>query len=251
MAGKKGNYETRIKISGQLDRSFQGAIDQADRELRKLYRDAQKQQGFLAGVDGLDAFSDKTFRLVAKGASLAAAGIAGIGTASVAAGVSFEEQMSSVQAISNASAADMERLNALALEMGRNTQFSATEAGKGLEYMAMAGWKTDQMIAGLPSILNLAAASGEDLGEVSDIVTDALTAFGLTAEDAAMFSDVLAEASNASNTDVALMGETFQYVAPVAGALKYSIQDVSIAIGLMANSGIKGSQAGTALRATL
>ncbi len=251
MASKKGSYETKIKISGDLDHSFTSSVSKAEKELKKLYLDAKKQGSFLSGVDSLGALSDNTLRLVAKSAAAASAGIAGIGTASVIAGTSFEKQMSSVQAISGASAAEMERLNQLAKEMGRNTQFSATEAGQGLEYMAMAGWNVDQMAAGLPAVLNLAAASGEDLGMVSDIVTDALTAFGLAAEDAAMFSDVLAEASNASNTDVAMMGETFQYVAPVAGALKFSIQDVAIATGLMANAGIKGGQAGTALRATL
>ncbi len=249
MAGKKGNYETKIKISGELDRSFPGAVDRACFELQRLHDTARKKEGFLSGVDSLGAISDRTFRLVAGSAKMAAAGILGIGTASAAVGAGFEKQMSSVRAISGASAEEMRRLNSLAKEAGRTTQFSATEAGQGLEYMAMAGWNVNQMAAGLPAVLNLAAASGEDLGMVSDIVTDALTAFGLAAEDAAMFSDVLAEASNASNTDVALMGATFQYVAPVAGALKYSIQDVAVATGLMANAGIKGEKAGTALRA--
>ena len=251
MAGKKGSYETLIKISGKVDQSFKGAIDQAERELKGLYQQSKRQNSMMTGIDGLSSLSDQTFRLVEKSAQTAAVGLMGIATASTIVGASYEKQMSSVQAISNASAADMERLNDLAKEMGRNTQFSATEAGQGLEYMAMAGWNVDQMVAGLPSVLNLAAASGEELGLVSDIVTDALTAFGLQAEDTAVFADVLAEASNKSNTDVAMMGETFQYVAPVAGALKFSIQDTAVAIGLMANAGIKGSQAGTALRSMM
>ncbi len=251
MADKKGSYETLIKISGKVDQSFKGAIDQAERELKGLYQQSKRQNSMMTGIDGLSSLSDQTFRLVEKSAQTAAVGLMGIATASTIVGASYEKQMSSVRAISNASAADMERLNDLAKEMGRNTQFSATEAGQGLEYMAMAGWNVDQMIAGLPSVLNLAAASGEELGLVSDIVTDALTAFGLQAEDTAMFADVLAEASNKSNTDVAMMGETFQYVAPVAGALKFSIQDTAVAIGLMANAGIKGSQAGTALRSMM
>ena len=121
--------------------------------------------------------------------------------------------------------------------MGRTTQFSATEAGQAEEYMAMAGWKAKEMVAGLPGIMNLAAASGEDLASTSDIVTDALTAFGLAAQDSAMFSDVLAQASSSSNTNVSLMGETFKYVAPAAGAMGYSIQDMAVSIGLMANAG--------------
>ena len=175
----------------------------------------------------------------------------GIGKSILSAGMDFTSQMSRVEAISGASAAEMEKLNAEALKMGSTTQFTATEAGQALEYMAMAGWKTDNMLDGLAPIMDLAAASGENLADVSDIVTDALTAFGLKASDASHFSDVLAQASSNSNTNVGLMGETFKYVAPVAGALGYNIEDAAIAIGLMANAGIKGSQSGTALRALL
>lgn len=177
----------------------------------------------------------------------------GIGKNILSAGMDFTSQMSRVEAISGASAAEMEKLNAEALKMGSTTQFTATEAGQALEYMAMAGWKTSAMINGLEPIMNLAAASGENLADVSDIVTDAMTAFGLEAkkENIARFSDVLAQAASNSNTNVGLMGETFKYVAPVAGALGYNIEDAAIAIGLMANAGIKGSQSGTALRALL
>lgn len=169
----------------------------------------------------------------------------------LSAGMDFTSQMSMVEAISGATAEQMVKLNAAALEMGSTTQFTATEAGEALEYMAMAGWKTDEMLAGLAPIMNLAAASGENLGTVSDIVTDALTAFGLKADDAAHFSDILAVASSNANTNVSMMGETFKYVAPVAGALGYKAEDVAVAIGLMANSGIKAGHAGTALRAAL
>lgn len=177
----------------------------------------------------------------------------GIGKSILSAGMDFTSQMSRVEAISGASAAEMEKLNAEALKMGSTTQFTATEAGQALEYMAMAGWKTSAMINGLEPIMNLAATSGENLADVSDIVTDAMTAFGLEAkkENIARFSDVLAQAASNSNTNVGLMGETFKYVAPVAGALGYNIEDAAIAIGLMANAGIKGSQSGTALRALL
>lgn len=163
----------------------------------------------------------------------------------------FEAQMSSVQAISGASAGDMAKLSALAKEMGATTQFTAVESGKALEYMAMAGWKTKQMIGGLPGIMNLAAASGEDLGSVSDIVTDALTAFRMNAEDAGRFADVLAQASSNANTNVGMMGATFQKVAPVAGALGHSVEDMSLAIGLMANASIKADVAGTSLKTSL
>ena len=159
--------------------------------------------------------------------------------------------MSTVQAISQASSSEMKQLKEVAAEMGRTTKFSATEAGQGLEYMAMAGWKTQEMVSGLPGIMYLAAASGEELGTVSDIVTDAMTAFGLQADQSARFADVLAQASSSSNTNVAMMGATFQYVAPVAGSFGYTIEDVATATGLMANAGIKGEKAGTAMRTML
>ena len=145
----------------------------------------------------------------------------------------------------------MEKLREKAKEMGASTKFTAAESAEALEYMAMAGWKTEDMLSGISGIMDLAAASGEDLGTTSDIVTDALTAFGLTAADSGHFADVLAAASSNANTNVSMMGETFKYVAPVAGTLNYSIEDMAEAIGLMANSGIKSSQAGTALRSII
>lgn len=147
-------------------------------------------------------------------------------------GADFESQMSTVGAISLATADDMEMLNEKAKQMGIDTVFSATEAGKAFEYMAMAGWKTEQMMSGIEGIMNLAAASGEDLGLVSDIVTDAMTAFGLSAEESGHFADVLAAASSNANTNVGMRGDTFKYVAPVAGAMKFSIEDTAVAIVL-------------------
>ena len=156
--------------------------------------------------------------------------------------------MSKVQAVSGASNEQLQRLSDKAKEMGATTKFSATEAADAMNYMAMAGWKTEDMLNGIDGIMNLAAASGEDLATTSDIVTDALTAFGLSAQDSTHFADVLAAASSNANTNVSMMGETFKYVAPVAGSLGYSAEDCAVAIGLMANSGIKASQSGTALR---
>lgn len=170
-------------------------------------------------------------------------------------GMDFEAQMSKVGAITGETGAKLEKtietLSELAKEQGRETVFTATQAGEAMEYMAMAGWKTGEITAGLPGILDLAAASGVDLARTSDIVTDALTAFGLSAGDSSHFADVLAAASSAANTNVDLMGETFKYVAPVAGALGFSIEDTATAIGVLADSGIKGSQAGTTLRQML
>lgn len=179
------------------------------------------------------------------GMSTALAGVAGY---SIKVGSSFEASMSKVQAVSGASNEQLQRLSDKAKEMGATTKFSATEAADAMNYMAMAGWKTEDMLNGIDGIMNLAAASGEDLATTSDIVTDALTAFGLTAQDSTHFADVLAAASSNANTNVSMMGETFKYVAPVAGSLGYSAEDCAVAIGLMANSGIKASQSGTALR---
>ncbi|MDE6020837.1 MAG: phage tail tape measure protein [Ruminococcus sp.] len=167
------------------------------------------------------------------------------------AGIDFEASMSKVQAVSGATGKQLESLTNLAREYGASTVFSSSECAEALNYMGMAGWTAEQMTSGLPGVLNLAAASGEDLGTTSDIVTDALTAFGMKAEEAGHFADILATASSRSNTNVSMMGETFKYVAPVAGALGYSAEDVAVAVGLMANNGIKASQAGTSLRTML
>ena len=179
------------------------------------------------------------------------AAVAGLGTAAVKTAADFDSSMSNVAAISGSSAEDMDKLRERAREMGAQTKFSAKEAGDAMGYMAMAGWNAQQMYDGLPGIMNLAAASGEDLATTSDIVTDALTAFGMKAEDSSHFADVLAQASSSANTNVGMMGETFKYIAPVAGALGYSAEDAAVAIGLMANSGIKASSAGTQLRSSL
>ena len=177
--------------------------------------------------------------------------VVGLGAAAVKTAADFDAAMSQVAAVSGASGEDLERLRKKAREMGEQTKFSASEAAEAMNYMAMAGWKTEDMLNGIEGIMSLAAASGENLGSVSDIVTDALTAFGLSAADAGHFSDVLAQASSNANTNVGMMGSTFQKVAPVAGALGYSVEDMSLAIGLMANASIKAEVAGTSLKTAL
>ena len=166
-------------------------------------------------------------------------------------GMEFDSAMSKVAAISGASAEEMAMLTQKAQEMGRTTKFTASESAEAFNYMAMAGWKTNEMLDGLEGILNLAAASGADLAETSDIVTDALTGLGYEAKDAGRLADVMAAAAANANTNVELMGSTFQYVTPVAGALGFSMEDVAVAIGTMANAGIKGERAGTALRSMM
>ena len=223
------------------------------------------QRGFKSALQDLRAFNDSSATATTKVGALGSAfkdvgssmtknltvPIAGAGAAVVGVAAKFESAMSEVAAISGASGDELQALTEKAQEMGATTKFSASESAAALKYMAMAGWDTEAMLNGINGVMQLAAASGEDLASTSDIVTDAMTAFGLSADQSTRFANVLAQTANRSNTSVALMGETFKYVAPVAGALGYSIEDASVAIGLMANSGIKGSQAGTSLKNVL
>lgn len=241
----KGTESTSTKMQQSHKKVKDTAKESAD-GAKKSWEESNQST-----VASTESATSKMAGLIKKSAAV-------IGVASVAAtkktidvGKSFEAGMSEVQAISGASGKDLEKLSAKAKQMGATTKFSATESATALKYMAMAGWKTNQMVSGLSGVMNLAAASGEDLGTVSDIVTDSMTAFGLKAKDSGHFADVLAKASSSSNTNVAMMGETFKYVAPLAGSMKYSIEDTATAIGLMANAGIKGSQAGTSLRSII
>ncbi|MDU1409779.1 phage tail tape measure protein [uncultured Finegoldia sp.] len=221
-------------------------ISKYQNALKQVYGETNKLKGLTVSNSQM---MGESLQSVGKALTLGVtAPLVGIGIKSVKTASEFEAAMSQVKAISGATGGDFKKLEDIAKKMGATTKFTAIDSAEALKYMGMAGWKTDQMIAGLPPIMNLAAASGENLGTVSDIVTDSLTAFGMKATDAARFSDVLAAAATNSNTNVGLMGETFKYAAPVAGALGYSIEDTAVAVGLMANAGIKGSQAGTALR---
>lgn len=241
------DYTLSAKITGDASK-FQKAMQQAETSMQKLNQKFGSFGGALETLGG--KMTSAGTKITALEAAAGGAAVA-LGTQAVKAGASFEAEMSKVSAISGSTGNDLKSLTDKAKEMGKKTKFSATESAEAFEYMAMAGWKTDDMLNGIEGIMNLAAASGEDLATTSDIVTDALTAFGLSASDSAEFSDVLAAASSNANTNVSMMGDTFKYVAPVAGALGYSVQDTAIAVGLMANSGIKASQAGTSLRAIL
>ncbi len=207
--------------------------------------------GFQDGIKSIGNIAAKGMKATAAIFSGAATGLSTLGMAAIKVGSDFEGAMSKVEAISGAAGSDLEALTNKAKEMGASTKFSATESANAFEYMAMAGWKTEDMLGGIEGIMNLAAASGEDLAMTSDIVTDALTAFGMKANESGHFADILAAASSNANTNVGMMGETFKYVAPLAGALNYSAEDTALAIGLMANSGIKASQAGTSLRSIM
>ena len=188
---------------------------------------------------------------VATSVATVSAGIGTIGTAAARVGMDFEAAMSKVSSISGATGNDLQSLTDKAKEMGATTKFSATKSAEAFQYMAMAGWGTKSMLDGIDGIMNLSAADGLDLATTSDIVTDALTAFGLSAKDSTHFADVLATASSSANTNVSMLGESFKYVAPLAGSMNYSIEDVSLALGLMANASVKGSMAGTSLKTAL
>ena len=257
LSGIRGDYSPTIRVRDNASGKIGGIRSMLDSISGKIHTVTVnvRQNG---GLSGLASKAGGAVSGVAggmmMGTGMQMAGAAGIGFGvydTVKTYMDFEAEMKRVQAISGASQGDFESLTAKAKEMGATTQFSATESAQALEYMAMAGWKTDEMLSGISGIMSLAAASGEDLGSVSDIVTDALTAFGLKASDSAHFADVLAQAASNSNTNVGMMGYTFKYVAPIAGALKYSVEDVGVSIGLMANAGIKAEQAGTSLRAIM
>lgn len=257
LSGIRGDYSPTIRVRDNASGKIGGIRSMLDSISGKIHTVTVnvRQNG---GLSGLASKAGGAVSGIAggmmMGTGMQMAGAAGIGFGvydTVKTYMDFEAEMKRVQAISGASQGDFESLTAKAKEMGATTQFSATESAQALEYMAMAGWKTDEMLSGISGIMSLAAASGEDLGSVSDIVTDALTAFGLKASDSAHFADVLAQAASNANTNVGMMGYTFKYVAPIAGALKYSVEDVGVSIGLMANAGIKAEQAGTSLRAIM
>ena len=207
--------------------------------------------GFQKGLNGIGSVAKAGIGLTTKVLKGATAGLTALGGAAIKVGSDFEAGMSQVQAISGASGEDLEKLKNKAKEMGATTKFSATESAEALNYMAMAGWKTEDMLGGLEGVMNLAAASGEDLATASDIVTDAMTALGMQASEAGHFSDVLAAAASNANTSVGGMGETFKYAGAMAGTLGYSVEDVALATGLMANAGIKGTMAGTSLNSIM
>lgn len=231
--------------------ALQREIIETENELKRLEEQANQSATALQKISATgEKLKDVGSNIEGAGKKLlpVTATVTAFGTASVKTAADFEAAMSKVAAVSGATGSDLEALSKKAREMGSKTKFSASEAAEAMNYMAMAGWKTEDMLSGIEGVMNLAAASGEDLATTSDIVTDALTAFGLSAQDSGHFADVLAAASSNANTNVSMMGETFKYCAPIAGALGFSVEDTAEAIGLMANAGIKSTQAGTSLR---
>ncbi|PTK32211.1 phage tail tape measure protein [Staphylococcus hominis] len=244
--------DTLNRLEHDLDQTVDG-FKRFQKEAQEAARISNSSFGRLG-----QKFTDIGPKLTSVGATMKSVGrsmsmyvtapvVAGFGLAAKKS-IDFDDSMRKVKATSGATSGEFQQLRDKALEMGAKTKFSASESAEALNYMALAGWDTKDMLGGIDGVMQLAAASGEDLGAVSDIVTDSLTAFGMKAKDSGRFADVLAQTSSKANTDVRGLGEAFKYAAPVAGALGYTVEDTSIAIGLMSNAGIKGEKAGTALR---
>ena len=240
---KNGNFFTNIKSAINASNNLKSSLGGSTSGMKGLGSQSTSAGNILTSLASKAA--------VAVGAFVGVRQAVDFGKDVVNTGMQFEQGMANVSAISGATGGELEALSAKAKEMGANTKFSAIEAADAMSYMGMAGWNSSQMIDGIGGIMNLAAASGEDLASVSDIVTDSLTAFGLKASDSAQFADVLAVASSKSNTNVSMLGESFKNVAATAGAMGYSMQDTTTALGVMANAGIKGADAGTSLRGVL
>jgi TP901 family phage tail tape measure protein len=244
----------RIAINNQ-----QAAINKTEKELSQYNQQLEELPKTMDDVgdaaskaaDGFTVFKAALADLIADGIKTGINALKDFAQEAIQVGMQFESSMSNVAAISGASAEEMESLNNKAKEMGESTVFSATQAADAFGYMSMAGWKTEEMLDGIEGVMNLAAASGSDLATTADIVTDAITAMGYSAKDAERFADVMAATSANANTNVELMGSTLKYVAPIVGTLGMNMEDTAVAIGLMANAGIKGDKAGTALRSTL
>lgn len=245
--GNRKDYKMYIKIAGEIDKSLPESARLSKAELRAIAREASAASAatstsFRKGLQESKSVFDETkpmfdkFSNAAKKATkvtvaaVTAASVA-LGTFSVKTGMAYESQMSTVRALSQASDADMLQLDKTAQHLGATTVWTAKESGQAMEYMAMAGWNAKQMVDAVPATMDLASASGEDLAEVSDIVTDSMTAFNMKAKEASHFTDVLAAAATSSNTNVGKLGESFKYAAPLAGSLGYSIEDTSVGFG--------------------
>lgn len=241
-------------ITQQQYDALQREIVETENELKRLESEAKNANSELAKIgEAGQVLQNVGDKISGAGEKLlpVTAGVTALGTVAVKTASDFDSAMSKVAAVSGATGDDLQALRDKAREMGSKTKFSASEAAEAMNYMAMAGWKTNDMLSGIDGIMNLAAASGEDLATTSDIVTDALTAFGLTAQDSGHFADVLAAASSNANTNVSMLGESFKYCAPIAGALGFSCEDTAEALGLMANAGIKSTQSGTSMRSIM
>ncbi len=248
---KLASLNSELKAAGVNTNDLAGETSKLKYQYEKLKASQDRINSLNEALNKNSVAIQSTKGDIAKTAAVAAVAAGIVYKGAIGPASEFQAQMSTVGAISNASSEDIAKLTQKAKELGRTTAFSAVEAGQGMEYAAMAGWKTNQIIAGMPGIMNLAAASGEDLAMVSDIVTDALSAMKMEVSQSTHFADVLAAASSNANVNVAMLGESFKYCAPLAGAYGFSIEDTALMLSLMGNNGIKASNSGTALRKIL
>lgn len=238
-AKNTANYTNQIKA---LNKAFStGVINQ------KSFQNALNGMKPIAGIAGSIATAKMANVVFEKSLDTARKFAAPMLTATNVA-AKFEAAMSKVGAITSANDADMKELTKTARELGEKTQYTATQSAEAMSYLGMAGWKTKEIIAGMPGMLNLAAAGGTDLARTADIVSDNLTAFNLAADKSTHMANVYATVITNTNTNVEMLGETMKYAAPVAAAFGVTMEETAALSGLMANSGIKASQAGTSLR---
>ena len=239
-------------LNGELKDNKQKLSDATEQagEFADALEDADRKASS-AATGGFTIFKGVVADLVSNGIQKGIEELKNLSLSAVDTGMTFTSSMSNVKALSGATAEEMEALTEKAEEMGKKTSFTASQSADALGYMALAGWNTEEMLDGIDGVLNLAAASSMDLATASDIVTDAMTAFGMSADETNRFVDVLAATSTSSNTTVEMLGQSFKYVGAICGAMGYSIEDADVALGMMANSGIKAEQAGTSLRSLL
>ena len=256
-AGKisQSQYDSAVRRAGEAMRASAMSVDEYRTHMARLRQETAQTQAKLEQFRGAVAAKNQaaaSFAQARAGVFDTASMVGMIATpfvASIQTAAAFEASMSKVQAITRANGDEIKKLTDNARMLGETTQFSATQAADAMSYLGMAGWNTEQIMAGMPGLLALAAAGGTDLARTADIVSDDLTAFGLSAENASHMADVFAVTATRTNTNVEMIGETMKYAAPVARAFGASMEETAALTGLMANAGVKASQAGTSLRA--
>lgn len=273
-----GDAEANYDSAGQKVTSYQTSLNYANIELAEMQKELDKTENYIKeaenAADGcaesIDEYGRETVEATDKtsafgdvlkanllseaiisGIKALANGIKSVAEAAVESGSEFEAAMSKTEALSGATGSELEALTSKAKEMGATTMFSASQSAEAFQYMALAGWNTGQMLEGIEPIMNLAAAADLDLAKASDIVTDYLTAFGLEAKDAAKFADQMAYAMASSNTSAEQLGEAYKGCAATAASLGYSVEETTAVLATMANAGVKGGEAGTALSAIM
>lgn len=243
--GSSASASTAKREFSEMGQSAEQAASHAEREWKS------SSTGIGSAISKIGSLASKGLKVATVAITGTAAALGGVAAVAIKVGSDFESQMSRVKAISGATGEEFEQLKAQAMQLGADTSFSASQAAEGMENLAAAGFTTSEIMNAMPGLLNLAAASGEDLASSSDIAASTLRGFGLAASDAAHVADVLAANANRTNSSVADTGEAMKYIAPLARAAGLSLEETAAAIGIMANAGVNGSQAGTSLRGAL